>query len=376
MTDNVLRTADELGERLEQGKLDGCLVTDVDLSSVGLPEATVSDVTLRRVGLHGADISAGDFSRVKFTESSCRSAKFSGGRFRGCSFFGSELIEAGFEGGLLNGTSFYTTRMGNADFSGSRLQGCTFNSCELFGVKFNRSLLINTKFEAQDRGNVTLDRADFSNAVLIDCDLLGSNLFGANFENALLIKVDLRHANLSQANFKGAKLVDVQMSMAQLEPSEKRQLEAARVDDPWRQQGFMKDVLSAYSGEELSLIMELLMRTYVIEGAKPTTTGDSFAGILANLKATYDFPELEHLRVHGSNVQVRNGHQWTDLGVSGIAQPLVAEPVAPPASPAQESSAPTRNQDSTNEPNDQRPKPKAAPRNVKKSKRFRKLELD
>ena len=55
-----------------------------------------------------------------------------------------------------------------------------------------------------------------------------------------------------------ARLVDVQLSMAQLEPSEKRQLEEALVDDPWRQPGFMKQVLGAYSVDELSLIMELL----------------------------------------------------------------------------------------------------------------------
>ena len=58
MTDNVLRTADELGERLEQGQLDGCLITDVDLSKNGLANATASDVTLRRVGLHSADASS------------------------------------------------------------------------------------------------------------------------------------------------------------------------------------------------------------------------------------------------------------------------------------------------------------------------------
>lgn len=371
MDDNVLRTSTEVQERLENGRLDGCLVTDVDLSKKGLPSARVADVTMRRVGLQDAKASGGDFSRVKITESSCRGANFGDTLFRGCSFFGSELIEATFTNALLNSTAFYTTRLGNADFSGARLQGCTFNTCELFGVRFARALLMNTRFEAQDRGNVTLDRADFSNAVLIDSDLLGANLFGANFENALLVKVDLRHANLTQANFTGARLVDVQLSMAQLEPPERRQVETAIVDDPWRKHGFMKDVFSAFSVDELSVLMELFMRTYVIEGAQPASGAESFAGTLANLKSSYDFPELEHLRVHGTTVQVRTGHTWSELGADApVANhpapgPALASSGAPPSPmlPAETSPTPA-------------PTPRPAPKNVKRSKRFRKLEMD
>ena len=387
MNDNALQSVPAVFEELARGPLRGAMVQDVDLSREGLASLEASDVTLRRLGLHGADATGSDYARVKLTECSCRGADWSGSLLRGCSFFSTELIEARFADTTMSGTSFYNSHLGNADFTGSRLQSVTFNSCELFGVRFARSLLLNTTFEAQERGNVTLDRAGFEHAVLIDCDLLGANLFGANFDHALLVKVDLRHANLMNASFAGAHLIDVQVDLTQLEPAQRREIEAARVEDPWRRHGFMSEVLATYSGGELMRLIEYVIRTYVIEGAQPTEATDTFAGLLAQLKARHDFPELDALRVRGAQVQARCGRDWFDLragqamlSASGEApEPAGAEttpdgPAAPsmpePARPAAQDSARPEPAAATNG------KAKPPPKGVGTSKRFRRLEMD
>ncbi len=320
----TLRNAHEVHARMQEGRLEGVLVQEVDLSKKGLAGAQTADATFRRVALHDADATGGVFARSKFTESSCRKARFDGSIFRGTAFFSSELIEASFRDANLSGTSFFSSRLGNVDFSGSRLQSCTFNSCELFGARLSRALIINTRFEAQERGNVTLDRADFSNAVLIDTDLMGANLYGANFRNALLIKVDLRHANIAEANFEGARLIDVSVDVSALEAAERRLVERARLDDPWRNHGFMREVLAQHSPEELHAMLEYVLRTYVIETAQATESSDSMTALVQTMKARHDFPELEHLRVRNNAVQARFGSQWVDLG---------AEPEGPRGAP-------------------------------------------
>ncbi len=377
MTDEVIRNRQEVADLVSAGALDSCMVQEVDLSRIGLAGVRANDVTFKRVGLHDADARGADFGRVKFSESSLRGADFGGSLMRGCSFFSCELIEGGFEGTTMSGSSFYNTRLGNGNFTGSRIQSAVFNACELFGAKFARTLLLNTRFDAPERGNVTLDRADFSNAVLIDCDLMGANLFGANFDNALLVKVDLRHANIAQASFQGAHLIDVHLDTSLLEPAQRREVEAARVDDPWRRHGFMVDVLASHSDDELKRILEYVLRTYVIEGAQPSEQLDSFAMLLAQLKARHDFPELQSMRLRGTAVQVRLGTEWHDLiGGAGPVVRSAGEPTpdvhvpAPP--PAAMASTPAESPPSPAPPVDAN----RAPKNVGRSKRFKRLEID
>ncbi|MEZ4265037.1 MAG: pentapeptide repeat-containing protein [Myxococcota bacterium] len=383
--DNVVSSVHEIAARLSDGRLEGCQIQDVDLSAQGLPAARANDVRFRRVGLHGADVKAADLGRVVFSESSMRGVKFAESLFRGCSFFSCELIEGDFSNTTMSGTGFYSTHMGNVDFSGARVQSGTFTSCELFGARFVRATLINTRFDAQERGNVTLDRADFSNAVLVDCDLMGANLYGASFRNALLVKVDLRHANVTGADFTGAHLVDVQVDLGQLEAGERAAVEKARLDDPWRRHGFMREVLGEHSPEELMSLLEYVLRTYVIEGAEPRASVDSFASVLSQLKAQHEFPELDALRVRGTTVQVRAGQEWVDLGDAPAArEPQAASGSGPaptaPAPPARgvasdvRPAAPTgatRKDEAAAPADTSRP-----PKNVGRSKRFRKLDID
>lgn len=381
MSENLVKSAIEVASRMQEGTLQGVLVSEVDLSRQGLAGAHTADVTFRRIALHDADSTRGVFSRSKFAEASCRKARFDESIFRGTSFFNCELIECSFANTNLSGSSFFSSRLGNADFGGSRLQSCTFNSCELFAAKFPRSLVINSKFEAQERGNVTLDRADFSNAVLIDCDLAGANLFGASFKNALLIKVDLRHANIAQADFEGARLVDVQIDMTMFEAAERRMIERAKLDDPWRNHGFMREILEPYSGSELGAMIEYILRTYVIESAEPASDADSFLGLFQSIKARHDFPELEHLRIRNGVLQVRHGIGWYDIGapiegVDGSDDDDIAPPPRPAAAASGDEGARSRGQRMIIDDEPARPAKGAPPPKVSTSKRFRKLEMD
>lgn len=384
MAENVIKYATEVQARVEQGTLQGVLVNEVDLSKQGLPGVHTADATFKRVALHEADATRAIFSRSQFNECSCRKVKFEHSIFRGTTFRNTELIEARFGDTNISNTSFYSCRLGNADFSGSRIQTSTFNSCELFGTKFTRALIIKSKFEAVERGNVTLDRADFSNSVLIDCDLMGANLFGANFKNALLIKVDLRHANIAQANFEGARLIDVQVDLQALEPGERKMIERAKLDDPWRQHGFMREVLAPYSDTEMHAMLEYVLRTYIIEAQQAKVEADSFVGMLQSIKAQHDFPELENLRIRNGLVQVRFGTSWYDLGapIEGGGPEPVDEDSGPRSPPVRREAARDEGRPSrpslAQEGAEDRPAKKESgpPPKVEKSKRFRKLEMD
>lgn len=384
MSDNILRNGHEVAEMAAAGTLDGVLIEEVDLSKSGMPGVTASDVTFRRLGLHAAPANEGDYSRTKFTESSLRGATFSDSLFRACSYFSSELIEAKFDGSTLSNTSFFNCRMGNSSFSGARLTSANFNGCELFGADFSRSLLVNSRFDAPDRGNVTLDRSNFSNAILVDCDLMGANFYGATFTDALLIKVDLRHANLSEADFTGAHLIDVHIDTSMLEPGVARAVEAARVDDPWRRQGFMKEVLELHSNDEMQMLLEYVLRTYVIEGAQPAEPADSFAMLLTQLKGRYDFSELDRLRLRGTAVQVQVDGHWYDMlgsGPSAVEAAPMPEPATAPIpanEPGASSATPSEPAPTTAEAtsDDAPPAPKPPPKGVARSKRFRSLEID
>jgi len=271
--------------------------------------------------------------------------------------------------------------MGNSDFSGARITSGNFNGCELFGANFARSLQVNTRFDAPERGNIPLDRADFSNAILVDCDLMGANFYGASFKDALLIKVDLRHANLSEADFTGAHLIDVHIDSTLLEPGVARAVEAARVEDPWRRHGFMKEVLEVHSNSEMQLLLEYVLRTYVIEGAQPAQPVDSFANLLSQLRGQYDFPELDRLRLRGVAVQVQVDGAWRDL-MGGSAPTAEAPPAPAPGAAANPDPSPdvgtsppppaAAPEAATAQP----PEPSRPPKGVGRSKRFRSLEID
>jgi len=384
MSDNVLKSTVEVAQRLSEDELQGCLVSEVDLSKDGLANARAVDVTFKRIGLHDADATRGSYSRAKFAEASCRGVRFDHSHFRNASFFNCELIEASFANANMSGTSFFNARLGNADFSGSRIQTGVFNSCELFSARFPRALVVNSRFEAAERGNVTLDRADFSNAVLIDCDMMGANLFGASFKDALLIKVDLRHANIAQADFEGARLIDVQVDLSALEPGDRRMIERARFDDPWRNHGFMQEVLAPYTAEEMHKMLEYVLRTYIIEAAQPTSETDTFQGMLAGMKARHDFPELELMRVRNGVVQVRHGMTWYDLGTpieggdGGDLVPASLSSGPPPSAPSSDDAGESRSRPRRPAIDIDAPKQKSntPPKKVGTSKRFRKLEMD
>ncbi len=380
--DNVFGSAQEVAELMGQGGLDSCMVQEVDLTKVGLEGLEGSDLSFKRVALHAANATGCDLARARFSECSLRGTDFSDSLMRGCSFFSCELIETNFSSVTMSGTSFYSAHLQNGRFTGSRIQSGTFNGCELFGVDFSRCLILNTRFDAPERGNVTLDRASFTHAVLVDCDLLGANLYGANFDQALLVKVDLRHANLTDASFEGAHLIDVQIDTSQLSPKVRQQVEAARVEDPWRKHGFMKSVLATYSPEEMMLLLEYVMRTYIIEGAEPSAGADTMPALVSQMKARHDFSELDALRVRGTQVQVRLGRQWYDLDSPAAPSAAAASeddapaPPGPPTAPAPAAAmpppgAPAPEAEAVSEPPAQRP-----PKNVGTSKRFRRLEID
>ena len=385
MSDDILRSPDQVEERLGDGSLDGQLVQEIDLSGVALDNRKLADVTFRRVGTHGSDATSGDWSRIRISESSMRGVAFSGGRMRACSLFSTELIEARFDHTTLTSTQFFGCGMGNATFEAARLQGVSFDGCELFAANFSRSLMIHTRFVASERGNVPLDRADLSHAILIDCDLQGANLFSASFDHALLVKVDLRHANLAGATFEGARLVDVAVDTSLLEPEQARAIEAARVDDPWRDPGLMTSVLAMHGEAELAGLVDALLRTYVIEGGQAAAPLDSFPAVLAQLYSLYDFPELDHLRVSNAQVEARTGGQWQALGGAARAgaSPPAPAPLTPPAAdlhggdvapvePAQGDAASVG--DPEVEP--EAAEPPRAPKSAGTSKRFRRLEMD
>jgi hypothetical protein len=248
---------------------------------------------------------------------------------------------------------------------------------------------MNTRFESPQRGNVALDRADFSRSVLVDCDLVGASLYGANFENALLVKVDLRQANLNEVSFKGAHLIDVQMDHAELDPRQRRELEEARVDDPWTHIGFLEDVLGEHSPEELRAILEMTLRTYVIGEAQPSATTDSLAKLVTQLKAQHDLPGLGALRVRGDEVEAMVGGQWAPLDVSGggprEAGAPVPEPGDPPeAPPGQAGDGPVGPQSPpdvsaappTPDPADQGAPDEASPLDTGTFRKLRHLEID
>lgn len=383
MSEEVVRSPDEFEAHLSEGNLSGRLVQELDLAGVTMDHSRLLDVAFRRVGMHQTDASSSEFSRVRFSESSMRGAVFSGGRMRGCSLFSSELIEARFEHATLTATQFFGCAMGNATFEGARLQSVSFEGCELFAANFARALLMNTRFVASERGHVPLDRADLSHCILVDCDLQGANLFSARFDHALLVKVDLRHANLAGATFEGARLIDVAVDTSLLEPEQARAIEAARVQDPWRDPSLMSAVLAMHGEGELSGIVDALLRTYVIEGGQASAPLDSFPAVLAQLYSQYDFPELDHLRVHGTAVQARVGGQWQALGgamvttaPAPVPEPGTITPETPPARPAEPASlipepglAPAAQAEVT-------PGESSAPKNVSTSKRFRRLEMD
>ncbi|MFT7581564.1 MAG: hypothetical protein ACI9MR_003242 [Myxococcota bacterium] len=380
MSDNVLKSAVEVAKRIEEDELRGCMVQEVDLSREGMPKARAVDVTFRRIALHEADLTRTTLSRSKFAECSCRGARFDNATIRGTSFFNCELIEARFANASISGSSFFNTRLGNADFSGTRIQSTTFNSCELFGARFPRALIIHSKFEAAERGNVTLDRANFSNAVLIDCDLAGANLFGADFTNALLIKVDLRHANITGAKFDGCRMIDVQVDLSPLEPGERQMIERAKFDDPWRNHGFMAEVLAPYTDEEMHRMLEYVLRTYIIEAGDTTAEADSFQALIQGMKARYDFEELELIRVRNGTIQVRHGLDWHDLGAAMVGSPSGGHAPAPAASGPASSDGGGGSSPRLRRPDvlEEAPKKKdnTPPKRVGTSKRFRKLEMD
>ena len=118
-----------------------------------------------------------------------------------------------------------------------------------------------------------------------------------------------------------------------------------------------------------------MMRTYLVEGAQPAASSETFAGILANLKSSHDFPELDALRMRGTTVQVKHGQEWVDLGAAVINESSPSSPpVSPPTTP--DASAGPPSVGPTTEAPVVAPTPSSPPKSVKKSKRFRKLEID
>jgi uncharacterized protein YjbI with pentapeptide repeats len=226
-----------LRARLRRTRFDRAVLTDAQLGSADLTDASLldadlsgadlTDATLRRARLDGARLSLAELCAVHadgatFTDATGQGVRFGRGEFAGASFERMRVGRADFTEATLDDARFasaelpsitlYDARGEGAVFDGATMPGARAEGAELPGASFVGVQAPDSVFE-----NVRMDRASF----------VGANLRGASFLRAVcreanFTQADLSEARLERADVAGSRLQGANLMMASLEAADLR----------------------------------------------------------------------------------------------------------------------------------------------------------
>ena len=189
----------------------------VDLSSIQLQGADLSEANLSGLDLFGIDLRGANLCRARLNDTKLMRADLSGANLFEAELRGAELAGANLKGANLNSTQLRCAGLGHAnlesaDLSNAQLQGATLTEANL-----ERACLCLAGMSDVRAREACFDHADLTRAKLFQADLEGSSFEGANM-NA----VCLRGANVSRlqgfqkATWIGVDLRDIDFTGAHL----------------------------------------------------------------------------------------------------------------------------------------------------------------
>ena len=193
--------------KLARASLEGCQLSDANLSHTSMPGASLSFAVGVRTMLTGADCAGADLSHAKLTGASLASADLSHANLVGADLSGSDLRAARLEAASLAFANLSDCDLTGVSLAGSKLTGVRgLPSCVIDNL---RSADL-TAFDLSDLdlSGVDLTDAVFDSTLHIDRatldNLRGARLFGCDLSGVELGGVDLSGAHVEGASFAGA----------------------------------------------------------------------------------------------------------------------------------------------------------------------------
>jgi uncharacterized protein YjbI with pentapeptide repeats len=154
--------------------LQGCDLSNANLSGLVLTDADMAGVNLTNANLNGTNLAVVDLQSATLTGTNLSQAFFNRTVLTGDNLSGAKLHAA----------DFYETDMSGLDVSGADLSGSSLISGHLNGTN-----LTNANLTGASLGSSTLTNANLSGANLTNGTLGQDNLTGANFSGATLTGV-------------------------------------------------------------------------------------------------------------------------------------------------------------------------------------------
>lgn len=149
---------------------------DLELGSISLHGASLTDVTARRVSCEAADASATRWHRCQLDSSALAMAVFSGSTLEHC-----ELSRANLEGTSWHRATLSHTSLRRAILIDARLDRAAFSDCNLRGADLeivrsrNVATLAGARFVRCDLRDTNWAGRELGGATFIDCKLFGAH---------------------------------------------------------------------------------------------------------------------------------------------------------------------------------------------------------
>ena len=186
--------------------LEKVVLRDVDLHGALLSNANLSWIGVIRSNLTDADLMGTDFTGSDLTSSTLTDANLIEATLTDANLTNAKLISAVLTNADLTNAALTKATLTNADLTNAKLTNATLTNADLTDADLVGADLTNAKLTKATLTNADLTDADLVGADLTNADFTNANLTDANLTNANLARTNLQHANLSGADLKGANL--------------------------------------------------------------------------------------------------------------------------------------------------------------------------
>lgn len=194
--------------------LQGAILEDVSLDTVGLADAEIGNSTFVKVDWQEMDLSGATFINVHFRECLFSGVDAGGTTFKGCVFetcradnwsaVGADFVNCTFRKFEAEDLDFEDVTMKMVAFNqSSTLTRCNFRQSELDHIKYE-----NCRIEEMIFTEVTVEQIHFLNGSIIEGGFSASNLTKATFHAVHLESVIFSESDVSQLNLQDCSLVE------------------------------------------------------------------------------------------------------------------------------------------------------------------------
>lgn len=232
-------------------QLDDTIILTAELSECDLRSVDLTKAMLGKIIFRKANVSHGNFDRVRgeeldFSEARVPEGSFCGVHVQKCIFRAADLQGANFNHSRITRADFSKANLAQSNLANASLEGAEFGGANMPGVNLEGALLTGADlkrcklssgrlmdvlapnivldhsdisgcdFKKADLGKSSLKKANAVNSDFTDCILKEANLGGLTGNGCIFVNTDLSEANLSNSSMRRANFSESNLSYCDL----------------------------------------------------------------------------------------------------------------------------------------------------------------